>query len=161
MSLKSNELSSYLAYLKPIAVSRHLAHPLFYTANTLFFHLSGEKYHRFVIALDDAEPRLYVAENGLDVPSLESKFLDQIKKDLANAYIVDVEQCQGDRIVKISLTIINSVFKEEGRTLYLELIPHHANLIETDLNDKVIAAYRPGEMSDERPLPSRTLLYLA
>jgi predicted ribosome quality control (RQC) complex YloA/Tae2 family protein len=151
MSLKSNELKRYLADLKPILVGRHLAHPLFYTGNTLFFHLSGEHYHRFVIALDDAEPRFYVAPNGLDVPSLDSKFLDQIKKDLSNAYLVDIEQCQEDRIIKFSLTIINSVFKEEGRSLYLELIPHHANLIETDLSDKVIAAYRPGEMSDERP----------
>jgi predicted ribosome quality control (RQC) complex YloA/Tae2 family protein len=152
MSLKSKELTSYVASLKNIVVGRHLAHPLFYTDSCLFFHLSGEKYHRFVIALDDAEPRFYPAEGGLDVPSLESKFLDQIKKDLANAYLVDLEQMNGDRVVKFSLTIINSVFKEEGRSLYLELIPHHANLIETDLQDQVIAAYRPGEMSDERPL---------
>jgi predicted ribosome quality control (RQC) complex YloA/Tae2 family protein len=151
MALKSSEIKIYLSYLKTILVGRHLAHPLFYTANTLFFHLSGERYHRFVIALDDAEPRLYVAEGGLDVPSLDSKFLDQIKKDLANAYIVDLEQCNEDRVIKLSLTIINSVFKEEGRSLYLELIPHHANFIETDLNDQIIAAYRPGEMNDERP----------
>ena len=32
------------------------------------------------------------------------------------------------------------------------MIPHHANLILCDLDDNIITAYRPGEMSDERPM---------
>jgi predicted ribosome quality control (RQC) complex YloA/Tae2 family protein len=159
MSLKASALKTYLAYLKPSMVSHHLSRPLFYTENTLYFHASGEQ-NRFVISLDDANPRFYLAEDDVSVPSLESKFLDVLKKELGNAYVVDIEQVNGDRVIRFSLTVINGVYKEEGRTLYLELIPHHANLILCDDQDVVLGAYRSGEMSDERPM-LRGLHYLA
>ena len=151
MSLKSNALKSYLLYLKPRLLSHHISRPFFYTENTLFFHASGEQ-SRFVLSLDDEDPRFYLADEDSEVATLESKFLDVLKKEIANAYVVDLEQIHDDRIVKFSLTVINSVFKEEGRSLYFEMIPHHANLILCDLDDNIITAYRPGEMSDERPM---------
>lgn len=159
MSLKANALKSYLAYLKPSLVSHHLSRPLFYTENTIYFHASGDQ-NRFVISLDDANPRFYLADDDVGVSSLESKFLDVLKKELGNAYVVDIEQVNGDRVIRFSLTVINGVYKEEGRTLYLELIPHHANLILCNDQDVVIGAYRSGEMSDERPM-LRGLHYLA
>src|SRR5574344_1487935 len=131
MSLKSNALKSYLLCLKPRLLSHHISRPFFYTENTLFFHASGEQ-SRFVLSLDDEDPRFYLADEDSEVATLESKFLDVLKKEIANAYVVDLEQIHDDRIVKFSLTVINSVFKEEGRSLYFEMIPHHANLILCD-----------------------------
>lgn len=151
MSLSAEELHLHIAALKPRLEKHHIGHPLLYATNCLFFHLSGES-HRFVLALDDADPRFYLADEALDVSSLDSKFLDQLKRDLNNAYVIALDQLNDDRVVAFALTIINSVYKEEARTLYFELIPHHANLILCDAEDRVIAAYRPGEMSDERPL---------
>jgi predicted ribosome quality control (RQC) complex YloA/Tae2 family protein len=159
MSLKSSALKGYLAYLKPRLVTHHLSRPLFYTENTLYFHVSGEQ-NRFVISLDDTNPRFYLAEEDVNVASLESKFLDLLKKELGNAYLVDLVQVNEDRVIRFSLTVINGVYKEEARTLYLELIPHHANLILCDDADTIIGAYRSGEMSDERPM-LRGLHYLA
>jgi len=159
MSLKSNALKSYLAYLKPLLVFHHLSRPSLYTENTFYFHASGEQ-NRFVISLDDANPRFYLASADVNVPSLGSKFLDLLKKDLGNAYLIDLEPVNDDRVIRFSLTVINGVYKEEAHTLYLELIPHHANLILCEDDDTIIGAYRSGEMSDERPM-LRGLHYLA
>lgn len=159
MSLKSSALKSYLAYLKPLVVSHHLSRPSLYTENTFYFHASGEQ-NRFVISLDDANPRFYLAPADVNVSSLESKFLDLLKKELGNAYVVDLEQVNDDRVIHFSLTVINGVYKEEARSLYLELIPHHANLILCEDDGTIIGAYRNGEMSDERPM-LRGLHYLA
>lgn len=150
MSLSAKQLHLYLPSLQKTLVFHHLSHPFFYSANALYFHLSGD-YHRFVFALDDEDPRLYPAKESVEVPSLESKFLEQIKKDLNNAYVIAVEQEDEDRVIRLDLTIINSVYKEEARSLYFEMIPHHANLILCDGNNAIIAAYRSGNLEDERP----------
>jgi Predicted RNA-binding protein homologous to eukaryotic snRNP len=151
MSLKASALKTYIAFLKPRLVNHHISRPYFYCENTLFFHASGEQ-SRFVLSLDDEDPRFYLADDDIDVPTLENKFLDLLKKEIANAYVIDLEEINDDRIVKLSLTVINSVFKEEGRSLYVEMIPHHANAILCTLDDTILGAYRPGEMSDERPM---------
>jgi predicted ribosome quality control (RQC) complex YloA/Tae2 family protein len=131
MSLKSSALKSYLAYLKPRLVSHHLSRPSLYTENTFYFHASGEQ-NRFVISLDDANPRFYLAEEDVNVASAREQISRFLKKELGNAYLVDLEQVNEDRVIRFSLTVINGVYKEEARTLYLELIPHHANLILCD-----------------------------
>jgi len=159
MSLKASALTRYLSYLAPLVVSHHLSRPILYTENTFFFHCSGEK-NRFVISLDDENPRFYLAEEDINVASLESKFLDLLKKEIGNGYLVALDQVNADRVVRFSFTVINNVFKEQGRTLYLEMIPHHANVILCDENDVVLGAYRSGEMSDERPM-LRGLHYVA
>lgn len=151
MTFTAQDLQSYIAYLSPRVVNHHLSRPYFYTANTLFFHLSGKE-NRFVISLDDQMPRFYVAEEDLDERTIESKFLDVLEKELANGYVTGIEEVNGDRAVRFSFTIINGVYKEEGRSLYFEMLPHHANLILTDALDTILAAYRPGEMEDERPM---------
>jgi predicted ribosome quality control (RQC) complex YloA/Tae2 family protein len=158
VSLKAKSLKTYIAYLRPRLANHHISRPFFYTTSTLFFHASGEN-SRFVLSLDDENPRFYLAKDDIEATTLESKFLDGLKKEIANAYVVDVEELNDDRIVKFSLTVINSVYKEEGRSLYFEMIPHHANLILTDLSDHILFAYRPGEMSDERPM-LKGLVYL-
>ncbi|MCQ2773017.1 MAG: NFACT family protein, partial [Bacilli bacterium] len=152
MRLSAENLKIYIDFLKEKVLSKHIARPFFYSANTIFFHISGKGDKRFVISLDDAEPRFYSTKNEIDVRGKDSKFIDQLAKEMNNSFVVDMEAVNDDKILKMSLTIINSVFKEEGRTLYFEMIPRHPNLILTDLNDKVILSYRPGELTDPRPL---------
>lgn len=151
MTFTAKNLQSYLDYISPRLVGHHLSRPSFYTANTLFFHLSGKE-NRFVLSLDDQMPRFYIAEEDLDERTLESKFLDILSKELANGYLTGIEEINQDRTVRFSFTVINSVFKEEGRSLYFEMLPHHANVILTDVSDTILGAYRPGEMEDERPM---------
>src|SRR5574344_1953886 len=121
MTFTAKNLQSYLDYISPRLVGHHLSRPSFYTANTLFFHLSGKE-NRFVLSLDDQMPRFYIAEDDLDERTLESKFLDLLSKELANGYVTAIEEVNEDRTVRFSFTIINGVYKEEGRSLYFEML---------------------------------------
>jgi predicted ribosome quality control (RQC) complex YloA/Tae2 family protein len=152
MPITAAQLKKYLPFLKGKLIHRHISSPILFCENTLFFRLSGEGPRRLVICLDDNNPRFYVALNNLDATSLDSKFLDQLKKELNNAFVVGISQVEEDRVVSFDLTIISQVFKEEKRKVFLELIPHHANLIVADSEETILTAFRPGEMSDERPL---------
>jgi len=151
MSLNANELQQHVKILRPQVVGRHVFRFLAYSETAFFAILSGEGPHRLTFVLSDENPRLYTAPDGRDVPSLESSFADLLRKELSNAYITGIETVNDDRVVLLSLTIINSVYKEEGRSLYFELIPHHANLILCDEERRILSAFRPGSMEDERP----------
>lgn len=152
MRFTAENLENFVTFMKEKLINKHISHPFFYASNSIFFHLSGKDDHRFVISLDDADPRFYTATHSIDGRGQDSRFLDQFQKEVGNAYIIDMECAEKNKIVKFTLTIINSVYKEESRNMYFEMIPHHANLIVTDANDKIIVSYRPGDFTDARPL---------
>ncbi|MCH4211012.1 MAG: NFACT family protein [Bacilli bacterium] len=152
MSLSCQELNDYLKEQKSRLIGKHFSHPFLYSEKSIFFRVSGLPFHRFAIVLDDNDPRFYLSEDSFDVSGLDSKFIDQLKKDFSNAYLVDVNLLNEDRIVSFSFTIINSVYKEEGRTLIFEMLPHHCNLILLDEDGKVLASYRQSGLEEKRPL---------
>ena len=152
MPLSAQDLQSHVLDLSKKVGKRHVSRLICYSANAFYAILSGEGVRRLSLVLSDDNPRLYAAPDSKDVNSLESPFADLLRKEMSNAYLTGLETVNEDRVVRISLTIINNVYKEEGRSLYFELIPHHANLILCDEDDKVIAAYRPGSLEDVRPL---------
>lgn len=152
MPILSKQLHEYVTFLDSKIKGRHLSRCLLFAHNTIFFHLSGEEYHRLSLVLDDSNPRIYPSINDISLKSEESPFFLALKKDLANSYINSFSQLGDDRILAISLTIINSVYKEEGRTLIFELLPHHSNLLLLDENNKIFALYHESPLSEKRPL---------
>ncbi|MCQ2800035.1 MAG: NFACT family protein [Bacilli bacterium] len=157
-ALTKKDLETYVSYLDKNLKGRHLSSPVLYTEKVFFFRLSGSPNNRFVIALDEEAPRLYMANEGASATSVGSHFFDQFKKELINPYIESVELVSEDRIVKMNLIVINNVFKEEKINLYLELFPHHPNMIITDKENKIILAYKQSNINDERPIV-RGLIY--
>lgn len=158
--LTKTDIEKYASYLNEKIVGRHISSPILYTDKVVFFRLSGQPYSRLAIVLDEDAPRIYMAPEGVGVTSLSSHFFDQLKKEMVNPYIESVEAFGNDRILKISMLVINNVFKEEKRHLYLEMFPHHANLILTDSENKITLAYKSGHLGEDRPM-LRGLIYEA
>jgi predicted ribosome quality control (RQC) complex YloA/Tae2 family protein len=152
MPLSAYELGLYAPFVESRLARRHMGNPILYASNAFFFRLSGSGPKRLALALDDGDPRFYLATEAIEATSLESRFLNDLRKEAHNAYVRSLRQVNGDRVAAFELTVINEVYKEEKRILYFELIPHHANLILTDGSDKIISSFRPGELSDERPM---------
>lgn len=132
--------------------------PTLYAHNAFFFSLSGAGKRRFSIVLDDSDPRVYLSNEDKLAKSESSPFFDSLRRELGNPYVVDVNTLNDDRVLSIDLTIINSVFKEEAKSLVIELLPHHANLLVLDNDKKILALYRPSDLMSERPL-QKGLLY--
>ena len=151
-ALSKSDLEIYASYLSKNLEGRHLSSPLLYTEKAIFFRLSGKGGSRFSLILDEECPRVYIGDETFAATSVSSHFFDQLKKELVNPYIEKVETFGDDRILKFSLLTINSVFKEEPRNLYVELFPHHPNLVVTDAENKIILCYKMGHIDDERPL---------
>ena len=151
-ALSKSDLEIYASYLSKNLEGRHLSSPILYTEKAFFYRLSGKGGSRFSIVLDEECPRVYIAEESIGATSITSHFFDQLKKEIVNPYIEKVETYGEDRILKFSLIPINNVFKEEKRNLYIELFPHHPNLVVTDEDNRIILCYKVSHADDERPL---------
>ena len=151
-ALSKSDLEIYASYLSKNLEGRHLSSPVLYTEKAIFFRLSGKGGARFSIILDEECPRVYIGEESFAATSVSSHFFDQLKKEIVNPYVEKVTTFGDDRILKFSLLTINSVFKEEPRNLYVELFPHHPNLVVTDAEGKIILCYKTSHVDDDRPL---------
>lgn len=151
-ALKANQLNQYVPFLKKEIEGKYLSSPILYAKDTFLFHVSGKGYHTLVVCLDGTSPRVYLSEEGLEGTSLDDKFLSVLKKECGNAYITSISQFEGDRVLKFDFLSLNSVFKEEKKSIYIELLPHHPNFILVDGDNKIIAAYRSSTLDDKRPV---------
>ncbi len=158
-ALTNNEIKEYVQILDKELKEKYLSSPILYSKDTFIFHISGKGYHSFNVSLDGSFPRVYLSYEALEGSSLEDKFVATLKKEISNAYIKTVSQYKNDRVIRIDLLAVNSVFKEEEKHLYIELIPHHPNLVLTDENDLMICAFKTSSIDNKRPI-MRGLSYL-
>ncbi len=152
MRIVGKEFNSYARALDELLAGKHISRPILISRSTLFFHLSGKSDHRFVICLDNGNPRAYSAKEEFNLPSLDSPIYLVFRKELANAYVNSIEQENGDRILKFNLTTINHVYKEEIKFLFFEMFSSHPNLILTDENRKIIAFTHGSSLDSSRPI---------
>lgn len=152
MPILGKEFNSYAHSLGEKIKEKHISRPILVSRATLFFHLSGKEDHRFVISLEHDDPRSYTAKNEYNFTSLDSPIYASFRKELANAFVEDATAENNDRILKLSLIVINSVYKEEKRILYFEMFPTHPNLILTDENNRIIAFTHGASLDSSRPI---------
>ena len=97
-ALNLSEWRDYLPFLKRNLEGKHLSSPILDAMDTIFFHVSGREFNRFVICLDGAFPRVYLAKDPLEGSSLDNKFIANLKREIGNAYIEKIELYHEDRI---------------------------------------------------------------
>ncbi len=151
-TLSSKDIEKYVAILSTSLKGRHLSSPIMYAKDTFLFHVSGKGKSTLVISLSGDFPRIYLTDAPFDGSSFDNNFLAILKKEISNAYIKDISQINGDRVLKISVISLNSIFKEEEKNIYLELLPHHPNLILCDEKDIILSAYKTSSLENKRPI---------
>lgn len=159
-SLSLEELKQFLPFLRKELVEKHLSQMTLLEENVLAFRPSGKGIQKFVIDLENEAPFVYFGNQGIDVNSLTSPFFEALKREISNPYVEDISLLNEDRILCFKLLTINKVFKEEKRTLVLELFPAKANLLLLDENNKILLVFRSKGYEAKRPL-MKGLLYEA
>lgn len=152
MGVKSSELNQYLAYLEPLLEGRYLSRATSFAPGVVSFRVSGSDYPRLTFAIEGSEPRFYLARTLLEGKSLETTFLDVLKKHLYRAQVRGLSLLGGDRILDLELLASEEALFPKERHLVFEMFPRHANLILLDEERKVLTAYRTSSIEDKRPL---------
>ncbi len=152
MGVKYSELSQYVARLDPLLKGRYLSRATSFAPGVISFRVSGSQFPRLTFVVEGSEPRFYLSETLLEGKSLETTFLDILKKQLYRAEVRGLSILGEDRIVELSLLASEEALFPKRRYLVFEMFPRHANLVLLDGERKVITAYRTASIEDKRPI---------
>ncbi|MBR0172230.1 MAG: NFACT family protein [Lachnospiraceae bacterium] len=103
-------------------------------------------------------PLVYIGETGKQAPVEAPAFCMLLRKHLENGRITSVEQPSLERVVRVNVSHYDEMGDLRTRTLLIELMGKHSNIILTDENDVILDAIRhiPSSVSSVREvLPGR------
>lgn len=119
------------------------------------FETWDKKSKDLIVSLHPNSYRACITYNKYTYLKTPTPFLSQLKKFLEGSYILEIEQLNFDRIIKIKFEGIDSVKDKFIFFVFLELTGKYSNLILTDEKELVLCAYK---YVDERRNEERQIL---
>lgn len=119
------------------------------------FETWDKKSKDLIVSLHPNSYRACITYNKYAYLRTPTPFLSQLKKFLEGSYILEIEQLNFDRIIKIKFEGIDSVKDKFIFFVFLELTGKYSNLILTDEKELVLCAYK---YVDERRNEERQIL---
>ncbi len=111
----------------------------------LLFH-AGEK-RRLIINCTASTPFMALSSNQSENPVTPPMMCMLLRKHLTRAKITDIEQLGFDRIIHISFDSGDELGFRKTKHLYCEMMGRGSNLIFTDENNKILAAFRQNDIT--------------
>lgn len=94
--------------------------------------------HRLVISVNPSLPLLYLTEDTKNSPLQAPTFCMVLRKHLNNCRITNIEQLGLERVIRMSLEHLNEMGDLCTKSLYIELMGKHSNIIFCNENDVII-----------------------
>ena len=101
----------------------------------------GQNY-RLLLTCQAAHPRLHITEKKPETPLSPPMFCMLFRKHFSGGKIADIAQIDFDRIIEISVEVLNEMGDLCTKKIILEIMGKHSNLILTDENGRIIDAMR-------------------
>ena len=114
--------------------------------------LSMVKSEKLLISLNHQHPFLSLINVKEVAPTIVGKLNELLRKLLKDAYIVDIDLVNDDRIVCFKMQKANDYYEKVQFTVYLECIPQRANLIFVDEEGKIMHALHYAPITSARPI---------
>lgn len=94
--------------------------------------------HRLVISVNPSLPLLYLTGENKNSPLQAPTFCMVLRKHLNNCRITAIEQLGLERVIRMSLEHLNEMGDLCTKSLYIELMGKHSNIIFCDDDDTII-----------------------
>ncbi|MBQ6730374.1 MAG: NFACT family protein [Bacilli bacterium] len=114
--------------------------------------LSMIKNEKLLISLNHQHPFLSLIRVNESLPTIMGKLNELLRKMIKEAYIVDIDLVNNDRIVRLVIQKANDLYEKIVTTIYLECIPQRANLVFVDGDSKIIHALHYAPITSNRPI---------
>ena len=114
--------------------------------------LSMIKNEKLLISLNHQHPFLSLINVKEVAPTITGKLNELLRKLLKDAYIVDVDLVNDDRLVCFKMQKANDYYEKVAFTVYLECIPQRANLVFVDAEGKIMQALHYSPLTSSRPI---------
>ena len=125
----------------------------------LFLISFSKKNTHLLIALNNDFPFAMLSDDTdlkVDTPS---SFFNELNRLLKNALLKNITALENERILKINFEVSDKSLQKVPLFMYIELIPHHANIIITDADDKILLAFRNSKNVDAKKIIRRNQTY--
>ena len=114
--------------------------------------LSMIKDEKLLISLNHQHPFLALINVKKVEPTIMGNLNESLRKFLKDAYIVDINLNNDDRIVEFVIQKANDYYEKVVTHLYLECIPQRANLLFVNEENKIIHALHYASVTSARPI---------
>ena len=114
--------------------------------------LSMIKNEKLLISLNHQHPFLSLINVRESTPTIIGKLNELLRKLLKDAYIVDIDLVNDDRIVLFKMQKANEYYEKVSFNVYLECIPQRANLVFVDAEGKIMQALHYSPLTSPRPI---------
>lgn len=100
---------------------------------TVLLRLYGEgKQHRLLLCANPQDGRLQTTQFNAENPAKPPLFCMVLRKHLENARLLKLQQTPGERIVRLDFAAHDEIGTPTARTLVLEIMGKHSNLLLLD-----------------------------
>lgn len=96
------------------------------------------KNHKLLLSAHPTYARMHMTAQGYDSPALPPMFCMLLRKHLEGGIIESIEQQELERIVHITVRSRNEIGDESQKTLIVEIMGRHSNIILIDTATKLI-----------------------
>lgn len=114
--------------------------------------LSMVKNEKLLISLNHQHPFLSLISINEVAPTIMGKLNELLRKLLKEAYIVDIDLVNNDRIVCFKMQKANDYYEKVSFNVYLECIPQRANLVFVSSDNKIMHALHYSPITSNRPI---------
>ena len=114
--------------------------------------LSMVKSEKLLVSLNHQHPFLSLISVNEVAPTIIGKLNELLRKLLKEAYIVDVDLVNNDRIVCFKMQKANDYYEKVTFSVYLECIPQRANLVFVSSENKIMHALHYSTITSNRPI---------
>jgi len=96
------------------------------------------KNHRLLISIHPSYSRIQLTDEAITNPSEPPMFCMVLRKHLEGGFITSINQLETDRIIAIDVRAKNELGDDIYRTMYIEIMGRHSNLILVDPERELI-----------------------
>ena len=114
--------------------------------------LSMIKNEKLLISLNHQHPFISLINVEEGLATTTGKLNELLRKMLKEAYIVDVDMINDDRIIHFVTQKANDYYEKVITHVYLECIPQRANLVFVDENNLIVHALHYSPLTSNRPI---------
>ena len=114
--------------------------------------LSMIKSERLLISLNHQHPFLSLIPSSEGIPTIMGKLNELLRKVLKEAYIVDLDLINDDRIIHLIIQKANDYYEKVVSHVYLECIPQRANLVFVNEEGQITNALHYAPITSNRPI---------
>ncbi|QUW21825.1 NFACT family protein [Sporosarcina sp. Marseille-Q4063] len=104
----------------------------------VFLIRSGGQNHRLLISVHPSYSRIQLTDEAITNPPEPPMFCMVMRKHLEGGFISSIEQYGTDRIISFAIRAKNEIGDDIRRTMYVEIMGRHSNLILVDPDRELI-----------------------